>query len=110
MHRRRLPLAALFLLLTAAVMTLAIAPSFACGDDYKCRDAMRKAVKAGQILPLSEILNRVRSKVSGDIMGVDIRHEHDLWRYELRVIDRDGRMLDVTVDAHNGRVERIEEE
>lgn len=69
---------------------------------------MRRAVEAGEVLPLSQILEKVRLRVSGDITGIEINREGGRWHYEFRVIDRGGRVLEVHVDAHSGNIEQIE--
>lgn len=61
------------------------------------------------MLPLADILNRVRRQIGGDIAGIEVAGEHGRWHYQLRVIDRTGRMLEVKVDAHSGAIEQVEE-
>jgi uncharacterized membrane protein YkoI len=99
---RAVPLAALISLATIATIA-------AREDDHERRDAVRRAVEEGDALPLSQILPKVRGKVVGDVIGVEIERERGRWHYEFRIIGRDGRVLDVHVDARSGEVERIEE-
>ena len=106
LHR---PSPAIPTVLLAAMLAFAATPSLAREDDQELRDAVRRAVEAGEVLPLPRILDGLRAKVPGDVTGIDIESEHGRWRYEFRVIDRSGRVLDVLVDAHSGDVERIEE-
>ena len=97
------------------IATLLLAAAFAASaspareDDRERRDAVRRAMEAGEVLPLSEILTRVRGQLAGDISDVEIESEHGRWRYELRVIDRAGRVLAIKVNAQSGKIERIEE-
>ena len=97
--------------LLSALLQIAPAParSFARDDDPERRDEVRRAVEAGEVLPLSQILEKVRLRVSGDITGIEIDREGGRWRYELRVIDHSGRVLEVHVDARSGNIEQIEE-
>lgn len=95
-------------LLLAAFASTA-APSLARDNDPERRDAVRRAVEAGDLLPLSQILQMVRGKVSGDITGIEIEREEGRWHYEFRVIDHNGRVLEVHVDARSGNIEQIEE-
>jgi uncharacterized membrane protein YkoI len=97
------------MMLLAALMLAAAPPSRAHDDDHERRDAVRRASEAGEVLPLSEILRKLRSQVAGDVTGIDVEREHGRWRYEFRVIDRTGRVLEVVVDAKSGAVEQIEE-
>jgi uncharacterized membrane protein YkoI len=95
--------------LVSALIFAAPLRSFARDDDPERRDAVRRAVEAGEVLPLSKILEKFRGKVSGDITGIEIEREDGRWRYEFRVIDRAGRVLEVHVDARSGNIEGIEE-
>jgi uncharacterized membrane protein YkoI len=96
-------------LLLTVFASMAARQSFARDDDPERREAVRRAVEAGEVLPLSQILEKVRVKVSGDITGIEIHRKHSRWQYEFRVIDRGGRVLEVHVDAHSGNIEQIEE-
>lgn len=96
-----------FALAGLMTLTVALAPLVACAgtDDH---DALREAVRHGQILPFEEILGRVRSKLTGDIVGVKVEHK-DRWLYEIRTLNPDGRMFEVEVDARSGEIERIKQ-
>jgi uncharacterized membrane protein YkoI len=96
-------------LLIGALASATPVPSFARDDESERRDAVRRAVEAGEVLPLVQILEKVRVRVSGDVTGIEINREGGRWHYEVRVIDRGGRVLEVHVDAHTGSVEEIEE-
>lgn len=95
--------------LLLAAFAATAAPSFGRDDDPERRDAVRRAVEAGDVVPLSQILQKVRGRVSGDITGVEIEREEGRWHYEFRVIDHDGRVLEVHVDARSGDIGQIEE-
>lgn len=72
-------------------------------------DAVRHAVQRGEILSLSAILERVRGKLPGEIAGVEIEREDGRWLYEFRVVDSQGRLFEVYVDARTGAIERSKE-
>ena len=91
------------------ISTAASAATVAREDDRERRDAVRRAVEAGDVLPLSQILPRLRGRVAGDVTGIDVELQRGRWRYEFRVIGRDGRVREVYVDARSGEIERIEE-
>lgn len=44
---------------------------------------LRRAVSRGEIRPLVEILDAVRSEVSGEIIGVEVESRQGRWLYEL---------------------------
>jgi uncharacterized membrane protein YkoI len=104
---RVLPVSAL--LLTAALVAGGLGSAAASDRDERRRDEVRHAVEAGEIRPLADILKAVRDKLPGEVAGVEIDREHGHWRYEFRVIDGQGRLFEVYVDAHNGNIERIKE-
>lgn len=97
------------LLLAAALVTAASLPAAARDQDDLRRDEVRHAVETGEIRSLTDILKAVRDKLPGEIAGVEIEHESGRWRYEFRVIDGQGRLFEVYVDARNGEIERIKE-
>lgn len=72
-------------------------------------DDARRAVEAGEIRPLADILNAVKSKLPGDVVGVKLEREAGVWIYEFRVIDDKGRLFEIHVDARSGEVERARE-
>ena len=97
----------------AAVLCLAlvatISPLHGAKADPDDRDSVREAVERGEIHSLADILAAVRSKVPGKIAGVEIEREGGRWVYEFRVVDGNGRLFDVSVDARSATIERIKE-
>jgi len=77
--------------------------------DRHDHDAVRAAVEHGEIKPLAQLLDQVKGKLPGDITGVEIERRHGLWLYEFRVIDKEGRLFDVYVDAKSGEIKRTKE-
>lgn len=73
------------------------------------RDEVRRAVEAGEIKSLAEILKAVSGKLPGEFAGVEIEHEDGRWLYEFRVVDSKGRLFEVYIDARSGEIERIKE-
>lgn len=78
-------------------------------QDELRRDEVRRAVETGEIHSLAEILSTLRGKLPGEVAGVEIEHEDGHWRYEFRVVDGQGRLFEVYVDARSGEIERIKE-
>jgi uncharacterized membrane protein YkoI len=103
--RRDLTMMALVVALVAAAPQLADA-----GDrDELRRDEVRRAVETGQIRSLADILKAVREKLPGEVAGVEIDRKDGRWRYEFRVVDGQGRLFEVYIDARSGEIERIKE-
>lgn len=99
----------LAILLAAASLAGGLHPAAAGNHDDRLHDAVRRAVEAGEIRPLADIMADVRGKLPGEIAGVEIERKHDRWLYEFRVIDARGRLFEVYIDARDGTIERIKE-
>jgi uncharacterized membrane protein YkoI len=92
-----------------AVVTAVLMASGVARGDTRDHDAARRAVEAGEIRPLTEILNGIRGKLPGEVVGVKIEREHGRWFYEFRAIDGRGRLFEIYVDARSGEIERVKE-
>ena len=88
----------------AALAAYGGAPAIA-GD----QDEARRAVGAGEIRRLSDILTAVEDKLPGAVVGVKLEHEGGGWVYEFRVVDGKGRLFEVYVNARSGEIERTKE-
>jgi uncharacterized membrane protein YkoI len=94
----------------ALLFTLAWFPAGVLADDRKHdQDMVRHAVERGEIMALADILGIIRSKLPGDVVGVEIEQKKGRWFYEFRVADPKGRLFEVYVDARSGAIERIKE-
>jgi uncharacterized membrane protein YkoI len=98
--------AAFAALAIVAASGLAWAPVHADDDDV---EELRQAVQRKEIRSLSDILAMIRGKLPGDVIGVEIEREDGRWQYEFKVIDSQGRLFDVRVNARTAQIERIKE-
>ncbi|HTM72803.1 MAG TPA: PepSY domain-containing protein [Pseudolabrys sp.] len=73
------------------------------------REDVRHAVETGEIRSLADIIAAVRGKLPGEVAGVEIERKNGHWRYEFRVVDGQGRLFEVYIDARNGEIQRIKE-
>ncbi|PSO21495.1 PepSY domain-containing protein [Bradyrhizobium sp. MOS003] len=92
------------LILAAALLIAAGAPALA-----RDHDDARRAVETGEIRPLADVLDVVKGKLPGEVVGVKLEREGGAWTYEFRVLDGKGRLFDIHVDAKSGEVERTKE-
>nr|WP_246789707.1 PepSY domain-containing protein [Bradyrhizobium sp. CCBAU 51765] len=92
-----------------AGVLLALVPAAASDHDKGAPDAVRRAVEAGEIKSLADILASVRGKLPGEVAGVEIERERGRWIYEFRLVDDKGRLYEAYVDARSGEIERIKE-
>ncbi len=96
-------------MLAVATLVATVPPAAARDHDDHRRDDVRRAVEAGEIKSLTDILAIVRGQLPGEIAGVEIERKKGRWLYEFRVVDSKGRLFEVYVDARNGTIERVKE-
>lgn len=93
------------LLLVGAVM----APDAAGRDDrerWRDRggDVAKRAVEQGQILPLLEILGRLKDTIPGRVIEVELEREDGRYVYEIKAITDAGEVTEYEVDAATAAV------
>ena len=91
------------LLLAALAALAALVPAHADDDEELARDALAR----GEILPLSEILDRVAADVRGELVGVELERADDgddgvRLTYEIKVLSPDGDVTELYYDAATG--------
>lgn len=70
-------------------------------DDHDNHDhyQARAALLAGDIRPLSEVLNVVAQQYPGRVIEVELEHEHAQWVYEIKMISPKGALIKLEVNA-----------
>jgi hypothetical protein len=95
--RRLLPMIAVALLWAGAPL-----PAGA-GERYEHdHDRARQALEEGEILPLPAILERAERDVPGQVMAVELDRDDGRWIYEIKVLRKDGSLVKLKLDAHDG--------
>lgn len=84
--------------LLALAVTLAATPAGA-GDDH---DRARRAVQAGEVVPLRTILDNVARDFPGDVIETELESLHGAPAYEIKLIAPDGRVMKLFYDARDG--------
>lgn len=79
-------------------------------DDDHNHDRARRAVERGEALPVTALLDRLKTQVPGEVVGIEFKREHGRSVYEFKVIDTRGRLLEVYVDPQSGEVLSMEED
>ena len=102
-HAKRLLALALAIVIASS---LQIARAAADEDDAD----LERALQAGEIAPLNELLARVREDFAGRLLQVELEHE-DIeerpgWVYEAKVLTPEGNVLKLEYDA--GSLELLE--
>ena len=90
-------------LLIALPLLLAL-PAAALADGERDHDRARAALRAGEVLPLGVILERVARQQPGQVLDVELERDHGRWVYELKLLQPSGALVKLEVDALDGRV------
>jgi uncharacterized membrane protein YkoI len=92
---------ALSLALAVGTVLLATGPAWADKDDH---DRARAALRRGDVLPLTEILDRIQTLVPGRFLEVELEGKHDTLIYDIKIMDDRGRITRLDVDAATGAI------
>ena len=65
---------------------------------------IRELVRRGEILPLESLLAQFPPKEYGKLLDLEVEREHGSVVYEFEFLRADGRIVEVEVDAKNGRI------
>lgn len=87
-------------LLVLAALGLAGAQARDRGDHERAREA----VVAGQILPLRTVLERLEREQAGQVLEIELESEDRRWIYEVKLLQPDGQLVRLEVDAGTGEV------
>lgn len=63
-----------------------------------------QAVQSGQVLPLGKVLALVEREHPGQVLEVELESHDRQWQYEIKLLQPDGRLLKLKVDARTGEV------
>lgn len=100
------PVSRILPVLIAVPLALLALPPAAVADGERDHDRARAAMRAGEVLPLSTILERVAQQHSGQVLEVELERDHGRWIYELKLLQGSGALVKLEVDARDGSVLR----
>jgi hypothetical protein len=75
-------------------------------SDHGDHERAREAVQSGQVLPLRTVLERLEREHPGEVLEVELEREHDRWVYEVKLLQRQGQLVKLKVDAQTAAVIR----
>lgn len=78
-------------------------------DDIDQDDALRLK-QAGEILPLETILHKVKEHHEGKVLGVELEREEGILIYEIKILDHNGVLWEMRINAKDGSFLYEEEE
>ncbi|MCO5107089.1 MAG: PepSY domain-containing protein [Burkholderiaceae bacterium] len=97
-------------LLAAATLTALGSTAFvalpATSAERVRHQEVRQLRESGKILPMEDILGRVRAAQPGQIVEVELEREDGRYVYDVRVIDDADKMHKLELDAGSGEVLR----
>lgn len=70
----------------------------------------RELLEQGEILPLTTIIANTRAVQPGRILEVELERKRGAWLYELEVLDAQGQIWELRLDARTGEVLQRERE
>jgi len=79
-----------------------VLPSHA--EDPGDHDRARRALEAGEILPLKTVLEKVGLDTPGQVMEIEIERRSAHWVYEIKILRPGGALVKLVVDASNGMI------
>lgn len=73
-------------------------------SDRRDQERARAAVQAGEVLPLPTLLERLQRAHPGQVLELELERDDGRWIYEVKLLQADGRLLKLAVDAATGQV------
>lgn len=74
-------------------------------DDHH---AARELVRSGEILPLRKVLDLAEGHQPGKVLEAEFEHDHGRPVYEVLILDDDGKVWELELDARDGRLLEME--
>ena len=84
----------------------AVGASSVWARDDKDQDRVRDAVRAGEVMPLDELRERLRRSQPGELLDLELEREDGRWIYEVKLLQAGGRIVKLEIDARSGEVIR----
>lgn len=98
----RMGLGSLALLMAAPFPVTGPQPALAQQRD---QDEALRARKQAKLIPYGQISRRAQQQFGGRVVGQQVRQmSKNHWVYELRILQDDGKVISVVIDAHTGQV------
>ncbi|MEZ5653345.1 MAG: PepSY domain-containing protein [Burkholderiaceae bacterium] len=90
----------------ASLLATALAATPLARADHDDHDRARRAVLAGEVLPLSVVIEQLERTQGGRVLEAELERSHGRWIYEVTVLHDDGRLVRHEIDARDGSVKR----
>lgn len=95
--------------LVLSLMLVALLPSqrIIADDDS---EMARLLQQQGNIMPLEQIINKAMTVKSGQILETELDEDDGQYRYELEILDKQGQVWELELDAATGELIELENE
>lgn len=87
-----------------AACVLGLGPGGMVRADDDDHDLARQALEQGKVLPLRAVLDKVEREYKGQTLKVEFERDDGRFVYKIRLLQPDGRIAKLRVDAVDGRV------
>jgi uncharacterized membrane protein YkoI len=91
------------LIVTTLVATL-LGSGIAFASERMRHNEVLQLRETGQIMAMEEIMTRARQEQPGHLIEAELEREDKGYVYELKILDADGRVHELEMDAATGRV------
>lgn len=79
---------------------------FADDDHIRARELSQR----GEILSLEKISELAKAVRPGKLIDIDLERKRALWIYEVELLDDQGRVWEMKLDARNGELLKLEQD
>ena len=76
-------------------------------DDHGAHELARQALEQGRVLPLRAVLEKIERDYQGQALKVEFEQDDGRFLYKIRLLQSDGRMVKLKVNAVDGKVLEI---
>lgn len=70
-------------------------------------EQIREARHNGSIRPLKWVLHQIQSDYPGRVLDADLKQEHGLYLYKITLLQHEGHITKLTVDANTAEVLQV---
>jgi uncharacterized membrane protein YkoI len=95
---------AILAILATLAVCAAVGHGNALASDKGDHERALQAVQSGQVLPLAKVLALVEKAHPGQVLEVELENHKQQWHYEIKLLQPDGRLMKLQVDARTGEV------
>ncbi len=88
----------------AWLLCLALAAGGALASEKPDHERARAAVEAGEVMPLPALLEKLQRSHPGRVLELELEQEGGTWIYEVRLLQADGQLLKIKLDARTAQV------